>query len=212
MNYPLHVKELHSDNKTENNSLINKDTALLPTEPVLFSKFDSSIIQPGKPFFVPDFAERFDYETEIVVKISRVGKDISERFAHRYYQELTVGIDFTARDLQKKLTEKGRPWECCKGFDGSAGIGKFIKKEELGCDVQDIHFHMDMNGERKQEGHTADMLFTIDQIIAYASKYFTLKTGDLIFTGTPFGVGPVKEGDTLEGFIGDKKLLELRIK
>lgn len=212
MNYPLHVKELHSDNKNGNESLINKETALLPKEPVLFSKFDSSIIQPGKPFFVPDFAERFDYETEIVVKISRVGKDISERFAHRYYQELTVGIDFTARDLQKNLTDNGRPWECCKAFDGSAGIGKFINKEELGCDVQDIHFHMDMNGELKQEGHTADMLFTIDQIIAYASKFFTLKTGDLIFTGTPFGVGPVKEGDKLEGYIGDRKLLDLRIK
>lgn len=212
MNYPLHVKELHSDNKNENDSLLAKETVLLPKEPVLFSKFDSSIIQPGKPFFVPDFAERFDYETEIVVKISRVGKDISERFAHRYYKEITVGIDFTARDLQKKLTDKGHPWECCKAFDGSAAIGKFIDKDSLGCDVQDIHFHMNMNGEKKQEGHTADMLFTIDQIIAYASKFFTLKTGDLIFTGTPFGVGPVKEGDKLEGYIQDIKLLDLRIK
>jgi len=178
----------------------------------LFSKFDSSIIQPGKPFFVPDFAARFDYETEIVVKIAHVGKDISERFAHRYYNELTVGIDFTARDLQKELRDKGMPWECCKGFDGSAALGKFITKEELGCDVQDIHFHMDMNGERKQTGHTADMIHTIDHIIAYASKFFTLKTGDIIFTGTPVGVGPVKEGDIIEAYIGERKLLNLKVK
>lgn len=211
-NYPLHVKELHGGNNDKGNSLLTTDEALMPKEPVLFSKFDSSIIQPGKPFFVPDFAERFDYETEIVVKISRVGKDISERFAHRYYQDVTVGIDLTARDLQKKLTAEGHPWECCKGFDGSAAIGKFVNKDSLGKDMQDLHFHLNMNGELKQSGHTADMLFTIDQIIAYASKFFTLKTGDLIFTGTPVGVGPVKEGDMLEGFLEETKLLELRIK
>lgn len=200
MNYPLHIKELHSPDSP------------MPQEPVLFSKFDSSIIQPGKPFFVPDFAEQFDYETEIVVKISRVGKDISERFAHRYYDEITVGIDFTARDLQKRLTGNGHPWECCKAFDGSAAIGKFVKKADLVKDIQDLHFHMLMNGEQKQSGHTADMLFSVDRIIAHASKFFTLKTGDLIFTGTPVGVGPVKEGDKLEAFIEDTKLLELRIK
>ena len=166
----------------------------------------------GRPFFVPDFAARFDYETEIVIKIARVGKDISERFAHRYYDELTVGIDFTARDLQDELRAKAMPWECCKGFDGSAAIGKFINKKELGCDVQDIHFHMDLNGELKQSGHTAHMIHTIDHIIAHASKFFTLKTGDLIFTGTPAGIGPVKEGDKIEAYIGDKKLLDLRVK
>ena len=203
MNYAKHIDELHT--KEEQNSLLN-------TEPVLFSKFDSSIIQPGKPFFVPDFAARFDYETEIVVKIAHVGKDISERFAHRYYNELTVGIDFTARELQKELREKGMPWECCKSFDGSAALGKFITKEELGCDVQDIHFHMDLNGECRQTGHTADMIHTIDHIIAYASKFFTLKTGDLIFTGTPVGVGPVKEGDRIEAYIGERKLLNLKVK
>ena len=203
MNYAKHINELHT--KEEQNSLLH-------TEPVLFSKFDSSIIQPGKPFFVPDFAARFDYETEIVVKIAHVGKDISERFAHRYYNELTVGIDFTARELQKELREKGMPWECCKSFDGSAALGKFISKDELGCDVQDIHFHMDLNGELRQTGHTADMIHTIDHIIAYASKFFTLKTGDLIFTGTPDGIGAVKEGDKIEAYIGDRKLLDLKIK
>ena len=195
MNYAKHINELHT--KEEQNSLLH-------TEPVLFSKFDSSIIQPGKPFFVPDFAARFDYETEIVVKIAHVGKDISERFAHRYWNELTVGIDFMARELQKELREKGMPWECCKSFDGSAALGKFISKDELGCDVQDIHFHMDMNGER--------MIHTIDHIIAYASKFFTLKTGDLIFTGTPDGIGEVKEGDKIDAYIGDRKLLDLKIK
>lgn len=203
MNYHAHIDELH--NKEEQNALNN-------VEPVLFSKFDSSIIQPGKPFFVPDFAERFDYETEIVVKIAHVGKDISERFAHRYYNEITVGIDFTARDLQNTIRQKGLPWECCKGFDNSAAIGKFVKLEDLGLDAQNIHFHMDMNGERRQEGYTGDMIHSIDQIVAYASKFFTLKTGDLIFTGTPVGVGPVKEGDVIEAYIEDKKLLNLRIK
>ena len=203
MNYAKHINELHT--KEEQNSLLH-------TEPVLFSKFDSSIIQPGKPFFVPDFAARFDYETEIVVKIAHVGKDISERFAHRYWNELTVGIDFTARELQKELREKGMPWECCKSFDGSAALGKFISKDELGCDVQDIQFHMDLNGERRQTGHTADMIHTIDHIIAYASKFFTLKTGDLIFTGTPDGIGEVKEGDKIDAYIGDRKLLDLKIK
>lgn len=203
MNYAKHINELHT--KEEQNSLLH-------TEPVLFSKFDSSIIQPSKPFFVPDFAARFDYETEIVVKIAHVGKDISERFAHRYWNELTVGIDFTARELQKELREKGMPWECCKSFDGSAALGKFICKDELECDVQDIHFHMDLNGERRQTGHTADMIHTIDHIIAYASKFFTLKTGDLIFTGTPDGIGEVKEGDKIDAYIGDRKLLDLKIK
>lgn len=204
MNYAKHITEIH--NKEGQNSLLDKK------EPVLFSKFDSSIIQPGKPFFVPDFANRFEYETEIVVRISRVGKDISERFAHRYYDEVTVGIDFTARDLQNQLRADGLPWECCKSFDGSAAIGRFVKKDTLGCGMQDIHFHMNLNGERRQEGHTANMIHTIDHIIAYASTFFTLKTGDLIFTGTPEGVGEVKEGDTIEAYIGEEKLLDLRIK
>ena len=203
MNYAEHIDELHNKNGQE---------ALLPIEPVIFSKPDSAIILPGKPFFVPDFAERFDYEAEIVVRINRAGRDISERFAYRYYDEVTVGIDFTARDLQQKLRAKGMPWEICKGFDGSAGIGKFIKIAEHGIDVRNIDFRLQKNGETVQAGNTQDMLFSIDSIIAYASRFFMLKTGDLIFTGTPPGVGPVEEGDVLDGFIGEQQVLHLRIK
>ena len=197
MNYAEHNKEL-------NNSF-------LPTEPVIFSKPESSLNRDGKPFFVPDFAERFDYETEIVVKINKLGKNIAERFAYRYYDELTVGIDFTARDLQEKLKEKGLPWDVCKGFDGAAAIGEFVNKSEL-PDIQNLNFRLDVDGRTAQTGWTGDMIFTIDQIISYVSKFFTLKTGDLIFTGTPVGVGPVSENQLLEGFVEDRKLLELKVK
>lgn len=197
MNYAEHNKEL-------NNSF-------LPTEPVIFSKPESSLNRDGKPFFVPDFAERFDYETEIVVKINKLGKNIAERFAYRYYDELTVGIDFTARDLQEKLKEKGLPWDICKGFDGAAAIGEFVNKSEL-PDIQNLNFRLDVDGQTAQTGWTGDMIFTIDQIISYVSKFFTLKTGDLIFTGTPVGVGPVSENQLLEGFVEDRKLLELKVK
>jgi 2-keto-4-pentenoate hydratase/2-oxohepta-3-ene-1,7-dioic acid hydratase in catechol pathway len=197
MNYAEHNKEL-------NNSF-------LPTEPVIFSKPESSLNRDGKPFFVPDFAERSDYETEIVVKINKLGKNIAERFAYRYYDELTVGIDFTARDLQEKLKEKGLPWDICKGFDGAAAIGEFVNKSEL-PDIQNLNFRLDVDGRTAQTGWTGDMIFTIDQIISYVSKFFTLKTGDLIFTGTPVGVGPVSENQLLEGFVEDRKLLELKVK
>lgn len=197
MNYAEHNKEL-------NNSF-------LPTEPVIFSKPESSLNRDGKPFFVPDFAERFDYETEIVVKINKLGKNIAERFAYRYYDELTVGIDFTARDLQEKLKEKGLPWDICKGFDGAAAIGEFVNKSEL-PDIQNLNFRLDVDGRTAQTGWTGDMIFTIDKIISYVSKFFTLKTGDLIFTGTPVGVGPVSENQLLEGFVEDRKLLELKVK
>lgn len=203
MNYALHVEELH-------NNL--KDDAFKPLEPVIFSKQESSLLRDHKPFFVPDFAERFDYETELVIRIAHVGKDISERFAHRYYNEVTVGIDFTARDLQQRLQKQGLPWDICKGFDGSAAVGKFVSIESLGGDVQNIPFHLDINGKTVQQGNSRDMIFTIDQIVAYCSRFFTLKTGDLIFTGTPVGVGPVKEGDILEAYIGDEKLLNQKIK
>lgn len=203
MNYAEHIDELN--NKTL------PDT-FKPKEPVIFSKQESSLLRDHKPFFVPDFAERFDYETELVIRIAHVGKDISERFAHRYYNEVTVGIDFTARDLQNKLKSQGLPWDICKGFDGSAAVGKFVKLEDIGGNIQDIDFHLDLNGQTVQQGNSRDMLFTVDQIVTYCSRFFTLKTGDLIFTGTPVGVGPVKEGDILEGFIGDQKLLNQKIK
>lgn len=203
MNYALHVEELH-------NNL--KDDAFKPLEPVIFSKQESSLLRDHKPFFVPDFAERFDYETELVIRIAHVGKDISERFAHRYYNEVTVGIDFTARDLQQRLQKQGLPWDICKGFDGSAAVGKFVSIESLGGDVQNIPFHLDINGKTVQQGNSRDMIFAVDQIVAYCSRFFTLKTGDLIFTGTPVGVGPVKEGDILEAYIGDEKLLNQKIK
>lgn len=197
MNYAEHNKEL---NNTPCDSV-----------PVLFSKPESALIREGKPFFIPDFAERFDYETEIVVRINRLGKDIAERFAYRYYNEITVGIDFTARDLQETLRSKGLPWDICKGFDGAAAIGRFVDKSEL-PPVQNLHFHLDMDGRTVQRGHTADMMNSIDRIVSYASRFFTLKTGDLIFTGTPAGVGPVSQDQRLEGYVEDMRLLELRVK
>lgn len=197
MNYAEHNKEL-------NNTLLLK-------EPVLFSKPETAVIRENKPFFIPDFAQRFDYEAEIVVKICRLGKNISERFAHRYYEELTVGIDFTARDLQEKLRAEGLPWEICKSFDYSAAIGKFVNKSEL-PPVNDIHFNLEIDGKEVQKGWTGDMLHSIDKIIAYASQFFTLKTGDIIFTGTPAGTGPVCENQHLTGYIEGLKVLELRIK
>lgn len=197
MNYAEHNKEL-------NNSF-------LPTEPVIFSKPESSLNRDGKPFFVPDFAERFDYETEIVVRINKLGKNIGEHFAYRYYDELTVGIDFTARDLQEKLKGNGLPWDICKGFDGAAAIGEFVNKSEL-PDIQNLNFRLDVDGRTVQKGWTGDMIFNVDKIISYVSKFFTLKTGDLIFTGTPVGVGPVSENQLLEGFVEDRKLLELKVK
>lgn len=197
MNYAEHNKEL-------NNTLLLK-------EPVIFSKPESAVIRENKPFFIPDFAERFDYETELVVRINRLGKNIPERFAHRYYDEVTLGIDFTARDMQEKLRKEGLPWELCKAFDGSAAIGEFIPKTEL-PPVQDIHFHLNIEGETVQRGHTADMIHSVDSLIAYVSQFFTLKTGDLIFTGTPAGVGPVNEGMHLNAYIEDRKVLEQRIK
>lgn len=203
MNYAKHIDEL--DNKTDKKSFI-------PIEPVIFSKQESSLIRDHKPFFIPDFAERFDYETELVIRIEHVGKDICERFAHRYYNEVTVGIDFTARDLQERLKANGLPWDICKGFDGSAAVGRFIKLDELRSDIQNIDFHLDINGKTVQQGNSQDMIFSVDKIVAYCSRFFTLKTGDLIFTGTPVGVGPVKEGDILEAYISDKKLLTQKIK
>lgn len=197
MNYAAHNKELHH--------------TLELTEPTIFMKSDSSLLKDGKPFFIPDFSSEIHYETELVVKIDRLGKNIAERFAHRYYSEVTVGIDFTARDLQRRLREQGLPWEISKAFDNSAVIGTFIPLEEAG-NVNQLSFHLDMNGKTVQQGNTADMLFSIDQIIAYVSRFFTLKIGDLIYTGTPVGVGPVSIGDHLEGYLGERKLLDFHVR
>ncbi len=197
MNYAEHNKELHN--------------TLLLKEPVIFSKPESAIVKNGKPFFIPDFDGRFDYETEIVVRICHLGKNIAERFAHRYYDALTVGIDFTARDLQTRLREQGLPWDICKGFDGSAVIGEFINKDEL-PPMDQLHFSLDINGTTVQRGYSGDMIHTVDQIIAYASQFFTLKTGDLIYTGTPVGVGPVHENQRLEGFLEGRKVLDCKVK
>ena len=181
------------------------------SEPVIFMKPESAQLKDGKPFFIPDFSNEVHYETEIVVKIDRLGKHIAEGFAHRYYNEITVGIDFTARDLQRNLKEKGLPWEISKGFDSSAAIGSFVSKEEY-SDIQNINFHLDINSKTVQEGNTRDMIYSIDKIISYVSKFFTLKIGDLIFTGTPAGVGPVEIDDHLEGYIEDQKLLDFNVK
>jgi 2-keto-4-pentenoate hydratase/2-oxohepta-3-ene-1,7-dioic acid hydratase in catechol pathway len=181
------------------------------SEPVLFMKPDTALLKDGKPFFLPDFSEDVQYETELVVKVSRLGKNIAECFAHRYYEEVTVGIDFTARDLQKKQKELGLPWEIAKGFDQSAVIGAFILKGEAG-NVQELDFRLDLNGKTVQAGNSREMIYPVDRIIAYISRYFTLKIGDLIFTGTPAGVGPVRINDHLQGYIDERKLLDFRVK
>lgn len=181
------------------------------SDPVIFMKPESALLKNGKPFFLPDFSEEIHYETELVIKINRLGKNIAERFAHRYFNEITVGIDFTARDLQLKLKEKGLPWEIAKGFDGSAAIGDFISISKFD-DLKNIDFHLNINNNTVQQGNSGDMIFSIEKIIAYVSHFFTLKIGDLIFTGTPAGVGTVNINDRLQGYIGQEKLLELTIK
>lgn len=197
MNYASHNKELRH--------------SLELAEPTIFMKSDSSLLKDGKPFFIPDFTTELHYETEAVIKISRLGKSIAERFAHRYYEDVTVGIDFTARDLQTKLRSQGLPWELSKAFDNSAVIGTFIPLAEAGA-INRIPFHLEINGKNVQEGNTADMLFSVDKIIAYVSRFFTLKIGDLIYTGTPAGVGEVRVGDHLQGYIGDRKLLDFHVR
>lgn len=198
MNYAQHNKEM--------------DGALYkPEEPVVFLKADSSLLKDKKPFFLPDELGRVDYETELVVCISRLGKSIPQRFAHRYYDAVTCGIDFTARDLQRKCKEKGLPWTLCKGFDGAAAIGEWVPVEKF-RDIQAIHFHLDINGKTVQEGCTSDMLYGVDELIAYISRWFTLKTGDILFTGTPVGVGPVHINDHLEGWLEERKVMEFNVK
>ena len=181
------------------------------SEPVLFMKPDTALLKDGKPFFLPDFSEDVQYETELVVRVSRLGKNIAERFAHRYYDQLTVGIDFTARDLQKKQKELGLPWEIAKGFDQSAAVGSFIPIESA-MSIQELNFRLDINGETVQAGNSREMIYSVDRIIAFISRFFTLKIGDLIFTGTPAGVGPVKINDHLQGYVEERKLLDFRVK
>lgn len=213
MNYAQHNKEIKTALLQQGVNSADDDRQ---REPVIFTKADSALLKDGKPFFVPDFMGRIDYETEVVVRICRLGKSIDEKFAHRYYDAVTLGIDFTARDMQKRLREEGQPWEIAKGFDGSAVIGEWIEKEKLYSPervgesegIQALRFRMEMNGELRQEGCTGDMLCSVDRLIAYISQYFTLKTGDLLFTGTPVGVGPVKPDDHIIGWLEGRKVLD----
>ena len=198
MNYAQHNKEMEG-------------ALYKPEEPVVFLKADSSLLKDKKPFFLPEELGQVDYETELVVRICRLGKSIPQRFAHRYYDAVTCGIDFTARDLQRKCREKGLPWTLCKGFDGAAVIGEWVPVEKF-RDIQAIHFHLAINGTTVQEGCTSDMLYGVDELIAYISQWFTLKTGDLIYTGTPMGVGPVHIDDHLEGWLEERKVLEFNVK
>lgn len=196
-NYAKHVKEL-SNEVSEN--------------PVIFLKPDTALLRNNQPFFIPDFANDFHYETELVIKINRLGKNISSQFAHRYYDEVGMGIDFTARDLQTELKAKGLPWEKAKAFDSSAAISSnFIAKNTF-KDVQNLNFKLLVNGNERQNGYTGDMLFKVDEIIAYVSNFFTLKIGDLIYTGTPEGVGSVHIGDRFEVFLENQKLMDFLIK
>ena len=195
-NYASHIEELKNER---------------PEEPVIFIKPDTAVVQKQFPFIIPEFSNDVHHEVEVLVKINKIGKYIDAKFAHKYYDEIGLGIDFTARDIQAKLKEKGLPWEKAKAFDGSAVIGDFIKKSEFES-LDNINFQLTNNGEVVQRGNTASMLWKIDELVAYASKYFTLRTGDIIFTGTPEGVAKVSPEDILEGYIEDKKIFRIQVK
>ena len=195
-NYAEHAKELNN---------------AVPTEPVYFMKPDSALLTRNRPFFYPDFSKDLHYECEIVLRINKVGKCINEKFALSYIDAIGVGIDFTARDLQQKAKDKGLPWEKAKAFDFSAPVSSFIPVAEFD-DIQQIAFSLKKNGQTVQEGHSSDMIFDFDTLIEYVSRFFTLKTGDMIYTGTPAGVGPVVIGDHLEGFIGEEKMFSFYIR
>ena len=195
-NYAEHIEELNN---------------ITPKDPVLFLKPDTSILLKKQPFFIPEFSNEVHHEVEILVKINRIGKHIDRKFANKYYDEIGLGIDFTARDLQSKLKEKGLPWEKAKAFDGAAVIGKFLQKSEFE-DVNDINFRLEKNDEVQQRGNTSLMLWKIDTLIEYISKYFTLKIGDVIFTGTPSGVAKVNSNDILKGFIEESELFSIKVK
>lgn len=194
-NYLEHIKEL--GNQT-------------PDDPVIFSKPETAILKDNEPFYYPDFSTDVHHEIEIVLKISKMGKNIEEKFAHKYYDEIGLGVDFTARDLQSKLKSKGLPWDLAKGFNGSAPISSFLPKKEF--DLSNLNFSLEVNEVLKQKGNTSLMIYSFDYLISFVSRFFTLKTGDLIFTGTPAGVGPVVAGDRLIGKLEDKVMLDFEVK
>jgi 2-keto-4-pentenoate hydratase/2-oxohepta-3-ene-1,7-dioic acid hydratase in catechol pathway len=194
-NYSEHAKELGN---------------AVPENPVVFSKPDTALLKNGEDFYLPSFSNDVHHEIELVIRINKVGKNIQEKFARNYFSEVGIGVDFTARDLQAQLKSKGLPWELAKGFDGSAPIGEFLPIADL--DLSNINFGLKKNGAWVQQGNTKDMIFSFDKIISFISQYFTLKVGDLIYTGTPAGVGPVAIGDKLEGFIEDKSMLNFEVK
>jgi len=194
-NYAAHIEELNNER---------------PTEPVIFTMPDTALLIRNRPFYYPTFSDDIHHEVEIVLKISKVGKNIDEKFAHTYYNEIGIGIDFTARDLQQKAKEKGLPWAIAKGFNDAAPISEFVPKDSL--DLNNLNFSLTVDGETRQQGNTKLMLFSFDYIISYLSKFFLLKKGDLIYTGTPKGVGPVTIGNRLEAFLEDKKMLHVDIK
>ena len=195
-NYTKHIEELHNER---------------PDEPVVFMKPDSAVLLKQHPFVIPEFSEDIHHELEVVVKINKVGKYIEPKFAHKYYDEISVGIDFTARDLQQKLKDKGLPWEKAKAFDGSAVIGDFVSKRDFKS-IDNLNFELTNNGVTVQKGNTSFMLWKIDELIAYVSQFFTLKIGDIIFTGTPEGVAVVRPEDVLEGFLEGNKLFRIQVK
>jgi len=196
-NYVEHIQELNNER---------------PTDPVIFTKPDTAILNNNSPFFYPSFSKDIHHEVELVLRISKEGKNIEEKFGSRYYDAIGIGIDFTARDLQQHAKEKGLPWDIAKGFNGSAPISDTFVLVDKIKDVRNINFKLEVNGKLKQQGNTSLMLFPFDYIVSYLSKFFTLKTGDLIFTGTPKGVGPVSPSDTLSAYIEDEKLLEFQVK
>jgi 2-keto-4-pentenoate hydratase/2-oxohepta-3-ene-1,7-dioic acid hydratase in catechol pathway len=196
-NYAKHAEELNNP---------------IPEEPVVFLKPDTAVLLKKHPFFIPEHSNNVHHEIELVVKINRLGKHIETRFAHKYYNEIALGIDFTARDVQDDCKKKGLPWEKAKAFDGSAAVSNFFSLESLKKEINNIDFYLDINGKKVQEGNTQQMLFSVDQLISHVSKYFTLKTGDLLFTGTPAGVGPVQREDLLELYLEGKRIFYFNVK
>ncbi|MTI30892.1 fumarylacetoacetate hydrolase family protein [Xanthovirga aplysinae] len=195
-NYVEHIEELENER---------------PDEPVIFLKPDTAILKNNEPFYYPEFSNNIHFEVELLLKVCKEGKNIEEKFANKYYDEIGIGIDFTARDLQSKLKAKGLPWEIAKGFNGSAPISSFVPKSNF-KNLNDINFSLQINGETRQEGNTRLMLFNFDYIISYVSKFYTLKKGDIVFTGTPKGVGPIKIGEKLSAYINNEKFLDFEIK